>query len=373
MYDEFADWIREIDASPTAEKLQTLWDIIETLGNRTWKSQEILDLVRFALALPGDTRPIESTLTTQIREQDPTFSVKNNQHALRTVASTALIYLLREKNKLWILAALAATCGSWQRELNVDVQESLVRTAARMATERAAQQREGAIGNTPNFSLNAVNKALTDFKGIQFEPVSPNQAQLAQQNMQRLSAGLLTVIQEVQKVLNAANKIYAQQHQALLALSEESDMLWWVFSEYSRGLGKPTLEIGKEAWNLQAAWELAELTYMLPAPESVKAVLSKSLILRDKKGNKTALTLSLAGCNREWRQRVRDAVPADELGNITPVLQALDASLRVSEGEDWQAIYRTAVGLDAGTQVARLDLAWQLYQELLLARAYQDV
>ena len=104
----------------------------------------------------------------------------------------------------------------------------------------------------------------------------------------------------------------------------------------------------------------------------MKAVLYKSLHLRDKSKRNVALSACINTCERDWRQKLLDTSLATGVETFAPVLTAIGASLQLDENEDWTRIFTKATGLSATAQVSRLELAWQTYQELLLIQTYRD-
>ena len=60
--------------------------------------------------------------------------------------------------------------------------------------------------------------------------------------------------------------------------------------------------------------------------------------------------------------------PAGSNTDLLPVSLALSASAESSEGEDWRPRFKRITGISADVSLTMLDLALQLYREILLAR-----
>ena len=372
MHKFFADWYREIDPNPDADKLKLMWNATVALAKEELSKDQRLAMVRLALTENADTEEIEAHMTAHFKKHDPSFPARNNRHALKVLSAISLIYCVEEEIGEWYLVALAAICGSWQKDYEFDVQVDLLRAAKQQVVNMAVAERKSALRPGPTLRTAETNEAIKSLKDITFEPVGVNRADLAQSNLETFKDTLMPVLDTLSAALKGVASLPSKQQRVQEVLTEENNVLWWVFAEYSRDLDKSSADVHKDAWTLHAASELVELTTMLPAHNNMRAVLSKSLLLRDKSKENVALDACINACERGWRQVLVDKPSVANFEIFVPVLTAVKVSLQLDESGDWTPIFAKATGLTATAQVSRLDLAWQTYQELLLARVYHD-
>ena len=67
----------------------------------------------------------------------------------------------------------------------------------------------------------------------------------------------------------------------LTIVSEETNMLWWLISEYSRDRGASWMTVGPFATPIIAGKELADLTRVIPGPVAAAAFLDRIIRLAD--------------------------------------------------------------------------------------------
>ena len=370
MHDYFADWYREIDANPSPEKLELAWGAVESVAERAYERSSLLDLVELAFSKNAPEQ-IKETISKNIKEADSTFPMRDNEHALQVLAAASLIQRIKARGDDWLLAALATSNRSWTADIVTGVQDDLVTTSKNVLAEEAVAEREAALQREMP-STRELSTAIEDLKSLEFDNVVTSQAQIAQQNLDKLYEGLCAVLEIIPNNITAHAR-FSDQQPALRVLKEENNVLWWVFSEFSSEMDLPISEINKDAWNIYAAVELADRTTLLPAPDSMKAVLDKALFQRDKVRKQTSLEACVNACDTDWIEKFIKRLPAVLPERMAPIITALSSKRDGATGSNWSSVIKQRVDLDPTDKVSRRVLAWQLYQECLLMRVYQDV
>jgi hypothetical protein len=200
-----------------------------------------------------------------------------------------------------------------------------------------------------------------------------------------LTATMLTHLNNIVAAIAQLTANVNSSHERMLKnqtiFEEEIDILWWVFNEQSRDLGKPLSTIPAESACLVAAKELADLTRILPehqtAAQFLSAALNKSQIdlTRDDEANVIRLTEAINSSPRQWREQWRssfkEAMVPPNLTSLCPIIKGIELSLQ-TEGDEWIGFWKKATGLIEDFALQPLDLSLRVYRECLLLRAAQS-
>ena len=163
-------------------------------------------------------------------------------------------------------------------------------------------------------------------------------------------------------------------HKNLVFQQEETNILWWVFSENSREFGISFSALEKHlAWFI-AAKELDELIVDLPAPFASQAFLKKTLlhcgILEE-----TKFTI----------QETIDCIPDDKKFSLTnrnditgvedfcPIHTAIKLSTGIGGKGDWSILFESISKLSCSNTLEPIRFSFQYFEEKLFQRFYSLV
>jgi hypothetical protein len=343
MHPNFSDWYRLAVVEPRGDTLELRWSAIEALV----ENLEVEGALNLARVFHG-SRSVDAAFLdgfrTAFHSKDSAFRMRDNWVELRVLAGGALSHVLgRDSSYLRDAVALATVCGDYcgarpNRELGEII--DLARHA--LDSEAVKARRAGELIGKP------AKIELTTSKAIRFDPAG-------------LAQTFPAFAEEIETAFNALKKAQA-------VLREESNIVWWLFGEYSRDLKKPMNKIGAAPACLHIAKELADLTEDVPGPLSTLAFLDRMLRAgRPKLAKEVTLINAVNQSDRAWREEWGKSAPG--LNDLSPIRFAVTKSLETDGRDQWIPAFEKATGLVASQPVSPLLLARQAYDEGLLAKA----
>jgi hypothetical protein len=170
--------------------------------------------------------------------------------------------------------------------------------------------------------------------------------------------------QALQKTLQQVVKTIAVLTTEQDRQSEETNVLWWLFSETSRDLREHVGQLTPPVAAVVLGSELADCTRLLPAVFSasglLRAALQRNLHVNDQP---IRLVDAINALPRKWRES------APQADDSTPLLLGIKKSLETDGVDDWLPVYRKAAGQSAELGLPAPTLALQSYHERMLVRA----
>ena len=148
-------------------------------------------------------------------------------------------------------------------------------------------------------------------------------------------------------------------------------MLWWLFSGWSRDRNQPWNDVATPATPLIAAKEAADLTEILPGPASITAFLDKTI----RSGNSKlpanlSIRESINALPLDWRNALAEARNVPALEQLAPLLRGIKLSCSAPNNDGWLPAFEQETGIPQQSRMAPVSLSYQLYQEILLHRAW---
>jgi hypothetical protein len=345
MHDHLADWYRTAGIGVDGETLPKRGEAIEAFSP---DRADIPPLARLFYSLGGDNTECLATFRAKLKENDATFAMAGNDREIAVLAGAELVDVIErsQEPQLADLAALALVCPS-AHNLRAspavpDIPERAKAYLGKRATERTA-------------SGDASDAAPGTAEGITF---------LKQQGPHWPKVG--ETIERLTKECNSLRTVVP-------LLSEECNMLWWLFGDWSRDLKKRWRDVPRSAVPLIAGKEACDLTQVMPGHPCVLAFLDKVVRSAYPKVPATvALKDSVNALPQEWRAAFAGTRKIHELEALAPVAQAVNFSLKAAGADAWPPFFQQATGVATNAGLAPTALAYQVYQEALLFRAWES-
>ena len=232
MHKDFAEWYRLASIEPNADILPKRWTAI---AKYVPGRDEIISLARLFYRLGKPEQEFLATFVDAFQQTDPAFKTRENEHELSLLAGAELIDVIQRGEKdSAVMAALSLVCAPAGNTRScpcvADIPEIAVHYLSTLSKDRIS------IGKSDTES--EPRKAMFDA----LVALGPPHSDLA--------------------------KEYRQLHRQVGIINEESNMLWWLFSEYSRDEDRPWKSFSVPAVAIMAGKELADLTQIIPGPIS---------------------------------------------------------------------------------------------------------
>jgi hypothetical protein len=294
----------------------------------------------YQLGKPDET--FVTTFVSAFQAADPAFRTRENNHELSVLAGAKLIHIIGGPNAA--LADMAAL--------------SLVSAAASNTRPGPSVKDipEIAVGYLSDRSSGRASAGEADIR----EAGTRKDLYQALTSLGSPYDGLATEVQQLRRQLGI--------------VTEESNILWWLFSEFSRDEEKRWTEFSVPAATLMAGKELADLTVVLPGPIAAFAFLDR--VIKCAKPKPPASVLIADAINAvsiEWRRRYSSHNCPPELEVLLPIGHAVKVSLTAPENGEWLPAFTQTTGIPSDAKVSPHVLAHQVYVESLLCRSWKGL
>jgi hypothetical protein len=349
----FADRYAEAGLSPSADIIIARQAPADRILGKI-DNVQLLDLVGTYYGSPGLNL---TWLRDQFAQEDASFSLVNNERECRVLSAAMLGALVSDGNPKAILAVIA---GHVVRKRGPSEAVWLVSEA------QAALEKLAVAARIPK----TIGTKLTP---TQVPKLAEEIPALAANDWPAMLATLTKVRNESQSSIGTtsaqASKALDSMNHEIRLLREESQMLWWLFGGHSRTLRREFASFAPAQAALVGAVDLGALTSVTQlGPVAAPVMLERVIALA--KGPRVQSPKSLASAidtiTREDLDRLKvfpDEIPA----RIAPVTAAIMLARTIGIGV-WHSRFLEITGLDASIELEPIELAEQLYREILLGR-----
>jgi hypothetical protein len=329
MHKDFPQWHRDAGIEPVAITIPLWWTGVEEFDP---KEGDMVTLTKFFFGLERPNEAFLETFRKPFQAADITFPMQNNDEELRVLAGAKLVDVIeRGSAKLAMVAALCLVSASFQN----------LRKGARVPA-------------IPGIAASHLNSLTVNRAKAPDEP-----------------SDLCTALTAVGEPYDQLADEFAQVQRELAVVSEESNMLWWLFSETSRDLNKQWSVLTLPAAAIIAGKELADLTRLLPGPLAAAAFLSKIIRFAKAKLPATiAIKEAINDSPLDWRQKHVGTTWESELDAVIPLHAGIKKSIGSPEKETWVPAFITATGVATGAKLPPDLLSYQMFIEGMLIRAW---
>jgi len=357
VHTKFADWYNEISLRPTAETLAERWKAVEAVAAGV-KLKKIPDALRVFFNLPGGAIAVEEIRAAA--KEDKTYLAENDQKELTVLAGGVIAVVVSKSSTQADAMALGVSCIEAQGMRKATRLQGVVDECMAYLSEESVRVR--AVDNNPVKDMNvaALTKRITERGGV------------AVGDINSIWSGMDVVLKDLLGQHTAhTSSISIALNQAVQRLSEQTDILWWLFGEHTLDGTKAFSDLTVPEACHWGARDLAALTQFMPGPFAAPAFLNRMLrLVKDKVPTHVRISDSVNDCKKEWKEGwVSELASVQQLPDLCPMLFGIAKSVEVGGGAGWTAAFEHATGLAANGKLDPTLLALQIYSELLLVRA----
>jgi hypothetical protein len=334
MHNYFSAWYQSAGIATEHIPLAKRWEAIEAFAV-DGDGATSLTQVFYGLA-PSDPS-FEQKFRVAFNKADPNFQMSGNDRELLVLAGAALVAVMDNgAQELADLAGLCLVCAAVQNVRAAPAVPEIPEIAVKYLSKRSA----GRVEPEEDGAASKLSAALTE-KGEPYDVLAS----------------------EFQKL---------QLQFPIIA--EESNMLWWLFSETSRDLDERWSRLPLGAVCLVTARELAVLTKVIPGPVAARAFLDRAI----RSGRSTvkasiSITDVINETPKNWRDANYQKPLPNELNGILPINQSVRLSVEASDDSAWRSMFKTSTGISASAKTAPDKIAYQIFLEHLTARSFAAV
>ena len=335
MHAELSEWYRAAGIEPT-DALPKRWAAIVAYNP---DPPAVVTLARrfYGLGKPSDLALDE--FQAKIQEADPPFKISDNENEFSVLSGAKLIEIIESGGGGIVdLAALALHSGAGAN-LRPSVRvKAIPERAARFVNDKTAHR------SVANEADAGASDPLLDGLAAGDEPLPL----------------LGTRLREMQRQLDLVR--------------EESNMLWWLFGNFSRDEKKHWSSIAFPAVPIIAAKELADLTTVIPGPVSTGAFLERVIQTAKAKPPATvSIKDAINALSLEWRERYTNANCPAGVDRLMPITAGMKLSLTAPENDEWLPALTKGTGVASNAKSSPSTLSYQTFLEAMLCKAWRSL
>jgi len=198
--------------------------------------------------------------------------MRDNDLELRVLAGSTIVCLLEMGSSDFAdVAALGLVCSDYRGLYTNTPLPEIVTRAREHLFSRSTHLR--ARDEVPAVNFTDLNNDENLVQSVRQACVSGSLPDLGDLLPALFKDLVFAINQRTASIENVMSRLSERQR----LLQEESNILWWVFGEYSRDLKQPMVALGLPTTCLIGAKELADLTTVLPGPLAASAFLDKMI------------------------------------------------------------------------------------------------
>lgn len=327
-------------------------------GVEAWAKQASVDqaveTVRLHRGIPGAAATARNAFVSTFVNADSSFRTQNNGNEVALLAGVAVaVFLKSTDHPRNDAAALAMVASRFSLPSGVGGIAGLESLCDQYLADRAVAVREFSA----SLAVDRKRKTLGSIKELP-EKLASEGADFA-----AIVAPLLQDVVNV--VVNATRSV----ERVDLLHRESSDVLWWLFGGRSALVQLPFEQINPAAAPLVVACELAALTRLCPGFHASDSFLQTALQHRRPAPlpassiRAAATALPAVAVNYIQNQVRGDAMP-----DIAPVVRAIQLRAKHDQPQLWTPLAQSELAAAFDEARLSIDLARQLYGELMLVR-----
>lgn len=341
-----------------------LSEIIQVKTKITW-----VDIVKIYLSLIKAETSEYAAVVDLLRKNDENFNVQN-ENLIKVLCGCAIAQKI-ELNDSYIsdTLALMIVCAEFFNK-NVNTIPELPQRAYNFWINECEKKRFVDL----NFAVG--NQLSTSAVKVEIPELSADE-----KTWKANSDAVLKIITALQKDLNNANAEIVLQQKALnaakqnfVALSEESDILWWLFGAYSSTVKKSFSKLSPEILSVIISVELCELTKTEPGIAGTESIIHRALSNVEYEFGSTHSIEKIVNSVTEFEKELKSLLPLipAELEKLCPLLLAIHERTEYA-GIEWKAVYGKRSSLDLDSKITYENFSIQLYQELMMLKVYSKI
>jgi hypothetical protein len=348
----FPAWYSLVDPTAESAKIVALVSSITTTASK-FPHSDARKLIRLFYRFPVD-QAFESNFRKMAQEGSEQSAAGDG--AMLAILAGAVIYAIAAKSSTAADAvSLGVQCIEISGVRSANRIDQVVQQTQHYLKAEGVRVRES-NGKTPVFQDEAFTKQLSGLSAHHGAGL-PTYAPQLEEILGKLSQAIGKFSKEVAKHIDE----FAQVRE------EESDILYWLLGEKTRtNLKYGELDLPRACF--LAAYDLAEMTKLLPGPIGASLFLRK-MLSNSLNGEKKKVTFS-ESVNSLTDDDRKAFIPRFTISDpiFSPLLFAVSKA-EEGGGKGWGAAFTTQTSLDPKKAIEPVKLAEQIYSEILLIRA----
>ncbi|EMS72701.1 GTPase-associated system all-helical protein GASH [Ruminiclostridium cellobioparum] len=356
MNSNFNEWYIDVCITRQEGQIEKRKESIEKYANNI-SLDEIITLVKLYYGMPVEVDKKEA-FASVFTANDPAFSVRYTEE-LALLAGAALVEITEKKRGYDSLAELLSLTTLFCRKIVSSA--GIINAIKKQFDKDRIELREG--NNNKEISFPSKTTVANFKKHIEqnaWDDVAPTKLleilSKFQENFAAFKSGL-DALQETQSVYR-----------------EDSQLLWWMTSEWSNTLNCHLKTLEKGSGCLMLGCEAADFISNYPGPYAMEGVISKMVSTCKGKSEKIELADLAMKTYDTCKENVINKIKKSPLIDHLPLNNAIICSSNAEKAEEWYPRFkREFITLENDICLSPLEYAWQMYLEWMAQRCYETL
>ena len=353
MNKNFHEWYLEVCPNPNEGQTEKRIACMENFA-KTATVEDIKFLLKLYNKLSVDPEQLDNFVELFSKE-DPSFSKKNEEE--RTLLAGAALLEIVENSGVYDIGELLAISSSFAYE-QVPFPEIMDAVRRVFDDDRRSLRENSDKQNRPTLSVAGLPELKEYIEENEWEADAPTK--------------LLQVLDSVQSGLQAIEKRIAEQEGQQSIYKEDSQLLWWMLSEWSNSLGCSLKSLGKVEGSIVIGYEAAQFVTNYPGPYAMEGVLGKLISLCKGAQKKTAFPDSVMQIPPILREKILKIAKNSPILECLPLCNGIVCSHNAEKAEEWYPKFRREFFEIENDNFTPYQYAWQMYLEVLALRCYEN-
>ena len=362
----FADWYRNANPHPNQDEIQRRLAAIAAVCE-----YESIDYWYDVIQLYIGSSHAEVTwyvdFAQMFKDEDLTFPFENNEQLIKTLAGISILNKLEpaKKSESCDFIGNALCCIGFGNKKDTKIWNMPIEKGIEYNLSRNIELRDYEKNN----------------KNYKFNPQSYEVSYEMEEDSEELTVDEVNVNKEFSNIKKSIDSIINSLHQeiyyrdiSLKTLSEETNILWWIFGENSSELEQHFSKVGFQKMSILSGMELAELTTIASAHPSSKAFISKVLMMSGMKRNsKLSVAEAIDSVDFYIREKISENYYHNEYFKVMPILHAIDCSVKMGEGGSWIDLFNNYFNeKDFDKKYSPNLISNQIFREILISKNIKE-
>lgn len=356
MIKNFNEWYIDVNIAPQEGQIEKRVECIVDYA-RNVDANDVCNLVNLYYGLPIADEDLESFASVFI-EKDPTFSIRYKKE-LSLLAGATLLEISAKNLNYNSLAELLTLTTSFYRKPSSTCR-ALEQITKQFNIDRIAIREQSFTDGFIDFDKVNLKTVVTTINKPSWDATSA-------QNLTNVLAEYADCLYTLSDRLNTMQKMQS-------VYEEDSQLLWWMMSDWSTTLNQPLKEIEKINGCLLVAYEAACFVSNYPGPYAMEGVIRKVVNACKGKTQNVEFTKLITEINHTLKKIITSKAKPFPIIEQLPITYAIFCADNAADITEWYPKYCRTVSVDENIEKNTYEkYAWQMYLECLALSCFETL